>query len=277
MATRAYATDLTDEGWKIVASYVEPIPGQPGHPREVDTRAVVNAILYLNRTGCQWRLLPHDFPDYPTVYYYFSKWKKNGVWLRVHEALRQQVRDQEKPDNPGKTLSIDSQSAKSAGAQEEVGFDKGKLVHGRKRHIIVDSLGMILAILVLSASVTDATAAKLLLAQIQADSYSHYKTIFADSAYNKSGFPLDVQQQGRELVIIRHKRKPKGWKLLPRRWVVERTFGWLTRCRRLCRSYEHTASSEEAMIRVSMISLMSRRLTKQKEEFFYQRPIKNNC
>jgi putative transposase len=261
MNTKRYETDLTDEQWNLLQPLVAQKPGR-GRPRKVDIRRVLDGIFYLLRTSCQWRFLPGDFPPWQDVYYYFAKWQEDGTLERIHDTLREKVREQEKPNHPPKTASIDSQTSKSAGAREEVGYDGAKKTNGRKRHIIVDSLGLLLAVSVTTAALADEHAGSQLLAQLDRASLPHLRTLYADSSYNRAPFPESVQQLG-WLVLETVRRPPgsKGWIRLPKRWVVERTFAWISRNRRLCRSYEHTTRSELALVRLSMIKLMTNRLT----------------
>jgi putative transposase len=265
MNTKAYPTDLTDAQWLLIEPLLRQKPGA-GRPRTVDLRRVLNALWYLDRVPCPWRMLPHDFPPKDTVFYYFAKWQKDGTWKKIHEALRQQVRQHEKPGEPIRTASIDSQSTHSAGAQNEVGFDAGKNRHGRKRHIIVDSLGLLLAVVVTAGNVTDAQAGFEAMDQLDAKQMPELKTFYADQSYPKEGFEERVGLfNDASLVVIRPEKdetgkKKRGFQKLPKRWLVERTFGWLSRQRRLSRSYEHTVESEVAFIRIGMIGLMLNRL-----------------
>jgi putative transposase len=261
MSTKRYATDQTDAQWTIIQHLIPPKKGQ-GRNRRVDLRRIVDAIFYISRTGCQYRMLPHDFPPWETVYYYFSKWKKDGTLERIHDALREEVREKERPTERT-TASVDSQSTDSAGAQEDRGFDGGKKLDGRKRHIIVDSLGLLLAVAITAGDVSDAAGGIACLEQMDLEDYPEVKTMFGDKAYGKGGFPekLEEWKGDCKLNVIARPANTEGFVKLPIRWVVERTNAWLTKNRRLCRSYEHTTDSEEAYVRIAMIHLMLRRLS----------------
>lgn len=262
MNTKRYPSDATDAQWEIIKPLLQPKKKRQGRPAEVDLRRIVNAIFYISRSGCQYRMLPHDFPPWQTVYYYFRKWQKDGTLKRVHDALREQVREQEKP-SPRTTASVDSQTTDSAGAQEDRGYDGGKKLEGRKRHMVVDSLGLVLAVVVTSAGVTDAQGGMACLDQMDPKQYPDVETIFGDQAYKKEGFPDKVQEwkPGCQLNVIARPEGSEGFVKLPIRWVIERTNAWLTKTRRLCRSYEHTTASELGYVRIALISRMLRRLS----------------
>lgn len=261
MSSKNYPTDTTAKQWEIIQGLIPPQQGQ-GRPRKVDLRRVIDAIFYLSRSGCQWRMLPHDFPAWQTVFYYFNKWNKDGTLGRIHDGLNEQVREQDKP-TPRTTASVDSQSTDSHGTQEDRAFDGGKKLDGRKRHLIVDSLGLVLALVVTAGNVSDGAGGIACLKELQASDNPDIATIYADTAYGKAGFPEYVQQwkPGCEVVIIARAKDDCGFVKLPIRWVVERTNAWLTKNRRLCRSYEHTTSSEEAFIHIAMIHRNVRRLS----------------
>jgi putative transposase len=248
-----------------------------GRPRQVDLRRIINAIFYVSRSGCQYRMLPHDFPPWQTVYYYLHKWTRDGTLKRIHDILREQVREKEKPSERT-TASVDSQTTDSAGTQEDRGFDGGKKLDGRKRHIIVDSLGLVLAVVVTAGNVSDAKGGKACLEQMDPACYPEVRTIFGDHAYEKEGFPDKVKEwkPDCQLNVIARPEGSKGFVKLPIRWVVERTHAWMTKNRRLCRSYEHTTASEVGYMRVAMISRMLRRLSPSPPQspFRFPRPAK---
>jgi putative transposase len=260
MGTKRYPADLTDEQWAVVEPLIPPKRG-PGRPRELDLRRVLDAILYLTRTGCQWRFLPHDFPDHDSVRYWFDKWARDGTLARVRDALREQVRAKDRPQ-PRTTASVDSQTTDSAGTREARGFDGGKRLEGRKRHIIVDSLGLLLAVAVTCGRTTDAQGGQLCLGQMSPTTYPAIRAVFADRACECEGFPQAVEdwRPGCRLNVIARPEGKRGFVKLKIRWVVERTFAWLARNRRLCRSYEHTVASEVTFIKVAMIGRMLGRL-----------------
>lgn len=261
MSTPSYPSDLTDAQWGLIEPLLAGRAG-PGAPVELDLRRVLDAIFYLTRTGCQWRYLPHDFPNYNSVRYWYDKWRKDGTLARIHDTLREQVRAQDRP-RPRTTASVDSQSTDSHGAHEARGFDGGKWVDGRKRHLVVDSLGLLLAVAVTAGNGTDAQGGSACLGQLDPRDYPRLRTFFADRAYEREGFPERVRQwqPGCRLSIVARAADDEGFVKLPIRWVVERTNAWLTKYRRLCRSYEHTVASEVAVIRISMIHRMVRRLS----------------
>jgi len=261
MSTQRYPSDTTDAQWELIQGLIPPKKGR-GRPTAVDLRRVVAAIFYVCRSGCQYRMLPKDFPPWQTVYYYVRKWSKNGLWLAIHDALREQVRQKERP-HERTTASVDSQSTDSAGTQQARGFDAGKKLDGRKRHLVVDSLGLLLAVVVTAGNGSDAQGGIACLEQMDPSEYPQIKTFFGDKAYGKEGFPdqLADWQPGCRLNIIARPEGAEGFVKLPIRWVVERTNAWLTKNRRLCRSYEHTVASEVAYIHIAMIKLMLGRLS----------------
>lgn len=276
MSTPSYPSDLTDAQWVIIGPLLAGRTG-PGAPVEVDLRRVLDAIFYLTRTGCQWRYLPHDFPNYNSVRYWYDKWRTGGTLGRIHGALRERVRAKDRP-RERTTACADSQSTDSHGAQEARAFDGGKWVEGRKRHLVVDSLGLVLAVVVTAGNVSDAKGGAACLGQMEPGRYPAVKTIFADRAYEKGGFPEAVRQwsPGCRLNVIAREGGADGFVRLPVRWVVERTNSWVTKNRRLCRSYEHTVDSEVAVIRIAMIHRMVRRLSPSpgQSPFCFSRPEK---
>jgi putative transposase len=259
MGTARYDTDLTDEQFALVEPHL-PRPKRTGRP-PADLRAVVNAILYLARTGCQWRLLPKDFPPWSTVHTWYRRWRRDGTWERVNEALRRQARRRAGRHPSPRSSAMDSQSAQTAGQGGETGYDAGKKVKGRKRHLWVDSLGLLLAVLVTAADAHDARAACDLLHRRPWDEVPRLRVVYADSQYAAGCLREDVFDLADfRLVVVSRPAGAEGWVALPQRWVVERTFGWLGRSRRLSKDYERLPESSEAMIQVSMIHLMLRRL-----------------
>jgi putative transposase len=259
MRNHTYPSDVTDEQWALIEPAIPVYPG--GRPRKTDVRDVVDAILYLLRTGCQWRYLPKDFPPRSTVWRYFDEWRHNGTLDTLHDRLRQKVRTQEKPYEPRTTASVDSQSVDTTSGGEQRGRDNAKNVDGRKRHIVVDSMGLLLAVLVTAADVDDAKAAADVFARLDGQPMSRVDRMFADSKYHNHALYRWVDEHARwELVIVRRPDGAKGWVKLPIRWTVERTFAWLGKCRRLSKDRERSVLSSEAFIKLAMIHLMLNRL-----------------
>lgn len=258
---RRYPSDLTDDQWALIEPLLPPHPGvgrTEKHPR----RALVNAILYVLRTGCAWRQLPCDFPPWQTVYWHFRRWNADGTLDFAHDELRAQVRaaDGRDPDATGGI--VDAQSVKGAdtvGAATR-GFDAGKKCNGRKRHVVVDTLGLLLVVYVTAASVQDRDGGRRLLDRLRyaVPSVAH---VFADGGYAGRLVAWAQQVAGVVIEVVRKPADQRGFAVLPRRWVVERTFAWLVRCRRLDHDYERTVEHAEAMIKWAMVGLMTRRLS----------------
>jgi len=257
-----YTTDLTETQWMIIKKL---IPEQKKGPKQVCRRWIINAIWHLVRTGCQWRNLPGDFPKWKTVYNVFWQWRNAGVWQKIHDALCEKVRK-----NAGKKPTpsvgiIDSRSVKTTEVGgDDRGHDAGKKISGRKQHIVVDTLGLILAIVIHAASVQDYDGAKLVFEALAKRCFYRLKVIFADSAYGKMGLPDWVTQTfGWILQTVLRPVGIKGFVVLPKRWIVERTFAWIAKFRRHAKDYERTTASGKAMIHIAMTARMLKLLEKQ--------------
>jgi putative transposase len=262
MATRArYHTDCTDAEWAVIADLV-PAPKPGGRPAAYERREIVNAIRYVVRTGGSWRLLPHDFPPYRIVYHYFRTWRRDGTWARMNDALRRRVRQAQGREPDPTAAVIDSQSVKVTEQGGPRGFDAGKQVKGRKRHLVVDTLGLLLAVVVTAASVQDRDGAKLVLAQLPPRA-PRLGRLWADQVYGGALVEWVASTYGWVLEVVRRAAGTVGFIVLPKRWIVERTFGWLGRWRRLSKDYETLPETSEALIQIAMIMLMTRRLALQ--------------
>jgi putative transposase len=256
-----YTHDLTDAQWQFI-DYCFPKPSTTGRPREHAYRELLNAMFYLVRTGCQWRNLPKDFAPWGTVYHYYRLWKRTHLWEAIHTHLREHVRLVEARPRHASAAIIDSQSVKSTECSDQRGYDAGKKVNGRKRHLLVDVLGLVLQVLVLPANIQDRDAARQLLTQYYAQApRRRVKHVWADGGYAGT-LVAWARQCWRCTVEIVKRTEAHVFKVLPRRWVVERTFGWLGRYRRLNRDYERQAETGQTMVHVAMIRLMLARLAK---------------
>jgi putative transposase len=261
---KAYATDLTDEQWAILQPLIPPAK-TGGRKRDVSMREVVNAILYLNRAGCQWDMLPHDLLPKSTVYDYFAAWRDDGTWQRLVDALRARVRIEAGREPTPSAASIDSQTVKSTEQGGEHGYDGGKKINGRKRHILVDTMGLLLAVVVTTAALDDGAAAASVMSRLDPKDYPRLQKIWGDNKYHNHSFRqwLAMNRPGWELEVKTREPGVKGFAVLPKRWVVERTFAWNGRCRRHSRDYERRTDSSESMVRISSLHLMLRRLAPQ--------------
>jgi putative transposase len=261
--SKAYASNLTLEQWELLEPLI-PAAKPVGRPRSVEIWDILNAILYLLSEGCRWRSLPGDFPAWQTVYTYFRNWRLDGTWVQIHDHLHQRVRlEYERETSPSEAI-VDSQSVKSAAmVSEAVGYDAAKLIKGRKRHLTVDTLGLVLRVFVSAASVGEREGAKRVLKRVKrmGKAVSRLPTIWVDGGYNGNPFLMWVMDVCHWVVqVVLRSEQAKGFVLLKKRWVVERTFAWLMGSRRLVRDYELLPQTSETLIYIAMIRLMLRRL-----------------
>ena len=258
MKHQTYPTDLTNRQWNCIKNLI-PAAKIGGRPRTVDPRQVINAIFYVVVSGIQWRMLPKDYPTWKTVYHYFRTWRDDGTWQRIHDTVRAAVRRKAGRHKHPTAGCLDSQSVKSTQIPGVRGHDAGKKVTGRKRHILVDTMGLLMIVVVTAASVSDPAGARLLFSRL-GGAGKKLRRIWVDGTYRGKLVDWVLMHCGIILQPVLRSDDMKGFVVLPRRWVVERTFAWLTQCRRLCREYEVLPARSEAMIYLAMTRLMVRRL-----------------
>lgn len=256
-----YPTDLNDTQWSKIRPYL-PAEASTGRPREHGWRMILNGIFYILQSGCSWRMLPRDLPPWKTVYHYFRVWRLDGTWERLNRLLREKVRLKFGKKRQPSASILDSQSIKTSEGGLECGFDAGKKITGRKRHTLVDTLGLILKVIVTAGNVQDRDGAKSVLEEIcvEKNVIQRLKLIWADGGYRGELLTWVEETLGLKLEIVEKPKDQSGFQILPKRWIVERTFAWLVRQRRLARDYERLPETSESFIYAAMIILMLRRL-----------------
>ncbi|MCK4712314.1 MAG: IS5 family transposase [Marinosulfonomonas sp.] len=256
-----YASDLTDREWELIA-FILPPPKTTGRPRETAMRDILDAILYIASTGCAWRMLPNDFPPVSTVRYYFYGWRDDGIFEMINHLLVATVREMLGRNTQPSAGVVDSQSIKTTESGGVCGFDAGKRIKGRKRHIVTDTLGFMVGLVVHSAGIQDRDGAPEVLKTIRR-SYPKLRHIFADGGYAGPKLRDALDGNGSWIIqIVKRSDTAKGFEVIPKRWVVERTFAWLNRCRRLAKDWEKSIVSSKAWILIAHIRTLTRRIAR---------------
>ena len=258
MKSQSYPSAQTDGQWEHIKDRF-PVHQGRGRPRELELRWVVNAILYVAMTGCQWRYLPKEYPAWQSVYSYFRKWQKDGTWLQIHERLRAQVRQKAGRHKHPTGGCLDSQSVKTTAVPGERDYDSAKKVVGRKRHVLVDTLGLLLCVVVTAACVSQSAGARLVLRRMPGGC-KKLRKVWVDGGYFGTVLEWALLKLRLMLEVVKRPPEQKGFSVLPRRWVVERTFAWLSYHRRLSKEYERFPKTSETFIYIAMTRIILRRL-----------------